>query len=99
MSSRLLMVAVDQAPTLRLRASSVSPPRPDRSLLGSRQGGVAQHQRPDPLWVLVGEVQSENSPAGFSHIHHILYTQVVEDAAQVINKDVQGRLELVLVND
>ena len=61
-------------------------------------GGIAQHQRPDPLGVLVGEVQSENSPAGFSHIHHILYTQVVEDAAQVIDKDVQGRLELVHVN-
>ena len=45
--------------------------------------------------MLVGEVQSENPSEGFSHIHRILYTQVVEDAAQIIDKDVQGRLELV----
>ena len=64
----------------------MSPPRPDRSCSAVGRG-VAQHQRPDPLGVLVGEVQSENSSEGFSHIHRILYTQVVEDAAQIIDKD------------
>ena len=98
-SSRLLMVTVDQAPHARaqgvVRVPSPAGPLPARQ----PAGGVAQHQRPDPLGVLVGEVQSEDSSEGFSHIHHILYTQVVENAAQVIDKDVQGRLELVLVND
>ena len=37
-SRRLLMVAVDQAPTLRLSAASQSPPLPERSLRGKRQG-------------------------------------------------------------
>ena len=82
------MVAVDHAPTLRLKAESQSPLLPGRSRIGRRQG-VAQHQRPVMLGVFVGEIQANDAPERFSHIHHILHLQMVQDASQVINEDIQ----------
>ena len=49
--------------------------------------------------MFVGEVQPQDAPEGLSHVHHVLYPQVVQDASQVIHEGVQQRLELVFVND